>query len=106
MLWDSPMLQRRWAGAVSHIAGTVLPASVLASVFWSGQYPFVQHWLTAKVLALLACIGLGTVAFKHSRTKGARAFALLAALVIFTHTTAVAQMWPADVMLQALGPGR
>ena len=106
MLWDSPMLQRRWVKVVPHVVDTLLLASALSLVFWSGQYPFVQHWLTAKVLALLAYIMLGTVALKRGRTKSVRAFALLAALATFAYILAVAQTRQADVVLQALGLGR
>ena len=90
MLLDSPLLQRRWVRIVPHVVDTVLLASALGLVFWSGQYPFVQSWLTAKVLALLAYIVLGTIALKRGKTKGVRTFALLAALATFAYIVAVA----------------
>lgn len=96
MLVDSPLLQRRWVRVAPHLVDTLLLASALGLVFWSGQYPFVQDWLTAKVLALLVYIVLGTVALKRGRTKGVRAFAWLAALAVFAYIVAVAltrQVW-------------
>jgi uncharacterized membrane protein SirB2 len=105
MLLDSPMLQRRWVRVVPHVVDTLLLASALALVFWSGQYPFVQNWLTAKVLALLAYIVLGTIALKRGRTKGVRTFALLAALATFAYIVAVALTRQAAIPLQALGLG-
>jgi uncharacterized membrane protein SirB2 len=90
MLWDSPMLQRRWVKVVPHVVDTLLLSTALALVFWSGQYPFVQPWLTAKVLALVAYIVLGTIALKRGKTKGVRTFALLAALATFAYIVAVA----------------
>ena len=90
MLADSPLLQRRWVKVVPHVVDTLLLGSALVMVFWSGQYPFVQPWLTAKVLALVAYIVLGTVALKRGKTKGVRAFALLAALAVFAYILAVA----------------
>ncbi len=90
MLADSSLLQRRWVKTLPHGIDTLLLGSALVLVFWSGQYPFVQPWLTAKVLALVAYIVLGTVALKRGKTKGVRAFALLAALTVFAYILAVA----------------
>lgn len=90
MLTDSPLLQRRWVKVVPHVVDTLLLTTALVLVFWSGQYPFVQPWLTAKVLALVAYIVLGTVALKRGRTKGVRTFALVAALATFSYIVAVA----------------
>ena len=105
MLLDSPMLQQRWVRIVPHVVDTLLLTSALALVFWSGQYPFVQSWLTAKVLALMAYIVLGTIALKRGKTKGVRTFALLAALATFAYIVAVALTRQADVVFQALGLG-
>ena len=105
MLLDSPMLQQRWVRIVPHVVDTLLLTSALALVFWSGQYPFVQSWLTAKVLALVAYIVLGTIALKRGKTKGVRTFALLAALATFAYIVAVALTRQADVVFQALGLG-
>lgn len=105
MLLDSPMLQRRWVRVVPHAVDTLLLASALVLVFWSGQYPFVQAWLTAKVLALIAYIVLGTIALKRGKTKGVRTFALLAALATFAYIVAVALTRQAAIPLQLLGLG-
>lgn len=103
MLADSPLLQRRWVKVVPHVVDTLLLASALVLVFWSGQYPFVQGWLTAKVLALVAYIVLGAVALKRGKTKGVRTFALLAALAVFAYIVAVALTRNAGIVFQALG---
>ena len=62
-------------------------------MFWSGPYPFVQAWLTAKALALalalVAYVVLGTIALKRGKTQGVRTFALLAALATFAYIVAV-----------------
>ncbi len=67
---------------------------LLASAIWmavaSRQYPFVEGWLTAKVIALLAYIGLGTIALSRGRTKRARAIAWLLALAVFGYIVGVA----------------
>lgn len=67
----------------SHIIDTVLLASALTMVVWSAQYPFVLPWLTAKVIAVVAYIIVGAVALKRGKTKGVRAGAFIAALLIF-----------------------
>ena len=103
MLLESPMLQRRWVKIVPHAVDTLLLVSALGLVFWSGQYPFVQTWLTAKVLALVAYIVLGTVALKRGKTRGVRTFALVAALATFAYIVAVALTRRADVVSQAVG---
>ncbi len=103
MLADSPLLRQRWVRTVPHAVDTLLLGSALVLVFWSGQYPFVQGWLTAKVLALIAYIVLGTIALKRGKTKGARSFALLAALASFAYIVAVALTRQAAIPLQALG---
>ncbi len=103
MLLDSPMLQQRWVRVVPHVVDTLLLTSALVLVFWSAQYPFVQTWLTAKVLALVAYIVLGTIALKRGKSKGVRSFALLAALTTFAYIVAVAQTRQAGAVFQVLG---
>jgi uncharacterized membrane protein SirB2 len=90
MLADSPQLQRRWVRIVPHVIDTVLLASALVMVVWSRQYPFAQNWLTAKLLALIVYIGLGTVALKRGNTKRVRATAFIGALLVFAYIVKVA----------------
>ncbi len=90
MLADSPKLQQRWVKVAPHMIDSLLLLSALTMVFMSAQYPFAQGWLTAKVLALLVYIGLGTVAIKRGKTKSARVAALFGALVTFAYIAAVA----------------
>jgi len=90
MLADSSALQRRVFKIAPHIIDTLLLVSALVMVVWSAQYPFVQPWLTAKVIALVAYIGVGTVALKTGKTKGIRATAFVVALCIFAYIVKVA----------------
>ncbi len=90
MLLESDALQRRWVKVVPHVVDTVLLTTALTMVFWSAQYPFVKPWLTAKVLALLAYIVLGTIALKRGQTKATRTAALVAALAVFAYIVLVA----------------
>lgn len=90
MLAGSPLLQQRWAKVVPHIMDTVLLASALTMVVWSSQYPFVQNWLTAKIVALVAYVVLGTIALKRGQTKGVRIGAFILALLVFGYIVKVA----------------
>ena len=90
MLQGSALLQRRWVKIVPHAVDTLLLASALVMVFWSAQYPVVQAWLTAKVVALVAYIVLGTIALKRGKTKTVRVGAFLAALAVFAYIVKVA----------------
>lgn len=90
MLADSPLLHKRWVRTLPHVVDTILLSSAVALAVWSSQYPFVQGWLTAKVLALLAYIVLGTIALKRGRTRTIRVSAWIAAQLVFFYIVAVA----------------
>lgn len=90
MLRESPRLRQRWVRTLPHGIDTLLLASAITLALMSRQYPFVAGWLTAKVLALLAYIGLGMIALRFGRSRGARATAWLAAQVMFVYIVAVA----------------
>lgn len=90
MLQGSGMLQRRWVRIGPHLIDTLLLTSALIMVAWSAQYPFMQSWLTAKVLPLLAYIVLGSIALKRDMTRTMRAWAFAAALAVFAYIVLVA----------------
>ena len=90
MMRGSPLLGARWVKIVPHVIDTLLLASAIAMAVMIRQYPFVAPWITAKVLALIAYIGLGTVALKRGRTRRVRIAAWLAAQAVFFYIVAVA----------------
>lgn len=90
MIRGAALVQARWSRVVPHAIDTVLLASAIAMVVVSAQYPFVQPWLTAKVLALVAYVGLGMLALHGSRTPRGRIPAWLAAQAVFVYIVAVA----------------
>ncbi|SFI39976.1 Uncharacterized membrane protein SirB2 [Collimonas sp. OK307] len=90
MLHESAMLRQRWVKIVPQVVDTLLLVSALIMVIWSGQYPFVQNWLTAKILAVFAYIAIGTIALKRGKTKTVRVYAFIAALAIFAYIASVA----------------
>lgn len=58
-LMDKPWRDWRLLRVAPHLVDTLLLTSALWLAWRIGQYPFVNGWLTAKVLALLAYILLG-----------------------------------------------
>jgi uncharacterized membrane protein SirB2 len=90
MMAASHTLAARWVQVVPHVIDTVLLVSAIALAAVTAQYPFVQSWLTAKVLALLLYILLGAVAIRRGRTLRVRIVAWILALLVFGYMVAVA----------------
>ncbi|MEW5770494.1 MAG: SirB2 family protein [Pseudomonadota bacterium] len=90
MLRDSPRLADRWVRIVPHVNDTLLLGAAIAMLAVGGLNPLQQPWLLAKIIGLLAYIGLGTVALKRGRSKAVRVKALIAALGVFAYIVAVA----------------
>lgn len=103
MLGDSPLLQRRWLKIAPHVNDTVLLAAALVLTALTGQYPFVDAWVTAKVFGLIGYIVLGSLALKPGLGKGARMACWLAALAVFAYIVAVALSKDARGFLGLLG---
>ena len=74
----------------SMLIDTVLLAAGLTLMFVIGQYPFVNGWLTAKLVLLVVYIVLGTFALKRARTQSVRATCYLLALATFAYIISVA----------------
>lgn len=90
MLQDSPLLRARATRILPHVIDTVLLLSAIALALRIAQYPFVHAWLSAKVLALLAYIVLGSIALKYGRSRRVRALSYGMALGVFLYIVAVA----------------
>lgn len=75
---------------LSYIVDSVLLAAAIALMLVLHQYPFVNGWLTTKLLLLVLYVAFGTIALKRARTAGGRVFALLAALATFAYIIGVA----------------
>ena len=65
-----------------HIVDTLLLGSAVCLSIALQKYPFVDGWLTAKLLGLCAYIVVGTFAIRRGRTPAIRALALVGALII------------------------
>lgn len=90
MIADSNLLQRKWVRRLPPVIDTILLASAIVLSVTIHQYPFVQGWLTAKVLAMLLYIGLGMLALTYGRTRRVRIISWIAAQLCFIYIVAVA----------------
>ena len=101
MLRGSPLLQHPLSRVLPHVNDTLLLGAGIGLTLLLRQYPFVNGWLTAKLLALLAYIVLGTIALKRGRTKGIRIAAFGGALLTLGYLVGVALTrtpWPPAVL--------
>ena len=90
MLRESPWLQKKWVRVLPHVIDTLLLGSAILLVVQLQQYPFVQGWLTAKVLALIGYIVVGAIGLKYGKTKKIRTAAWLGAMAILLYIVLVA----------------
>lgn len=75
---------------LSYGVDTVLLAAAIALTVIIRQYPFVDAWLTVKLVLLIVYIGLGTFALKRGRTANVRLITWVAALAVFAFIASVA----------------
>lgn len=80
----------RVARTLPHLVDTLLLATAIALAWMLQMNPLTTPWLGAKIVGLLAYIGLGMVALKPGRPVGVRAFAWIAALLCFAQIVATA----------------
>lgn len=92
-IWNlngSAIMQRRWVKIVPHVVDTLLLIIALTLAFTIHQFPFVNAWLTAKIMGLLLYVGLGFVALSNSVNKTMRLSAWVAAQAVFAYIVLVA----------------
>jgi uncharacterized membrane protein SirB2 len=77
----------RW---LSYVIDTALLTTALLLMTILHQYPFVQSWLTVKVLLLMAYIVLGVFALRRGRTRSGRAACFAAAVIVYLVIASVA----------------
>jgi uncharacterized membrane protein SirB2 len=75
---------------VSYVVDTLLLITALLLITMLHQYPFVQPWLTSKVLLLVVYIVLGTLALKRGRTRVMQVSCYFAALAVYFFIISVA----------------
>jgi uncharacterized membrane protein SirB2 len=85
-----PWRDLRFLRIAPHFVDTVLLSAAIWLAVTSHQYPFVQNWLTAKVLALFVYVGLGAMALKPGRSFGVRLSCFFGALIAVSYIVGVA----------------
>jgi uncharacterized membrane protein SirB2 len=90
-LFSAPWARALPLRVLSWVIDTVLLAAAVTLTTIIHQYPFVQAWLTTKVILLVTYIGLGTVALKPSRPRMARVICWAAATATFLFIVTVAR---------------
>jgi uncharacterized membrane protein SirB2 len=90
MLFGSRLTNHAALRYLSYAIDTTLLAAALMLVTILHQYPFVQAWLTAKVLLLVVYIVLGVFALRRGRTRGTQVVCYLAALLVYALIVGVA----------------
>ncbi|MDP5143878.1 SirB2 family protein [Rheinheimera baltica] len=78
-LKPAAILQSKFFKIAPHVIDTFLLLSAVMLMLTLQQYPFVQPWLTEKLIAVIAYIVLGVMAFK-GRTAYIRWLCFLGAL--------------------------
>jgi uncharacterized membrane protein SirB2 len=75
---------------LSYAIDTILLAAALLLSSIIHQWPFVQPWLTTKVLLLPAYIALGLIAQRFGKTRPVRLACFAAALIVYSFIISVA----------------
>jgi uncharacterized membrane protein SirB2 len=75
----------------SYTIDTVLLTAALMLMTVVQQYPFIDAWLTVKVVLLFVYVGIGIAAFRFARTRAERAGLWAAALLVFLYIVSVAR---------------
>ena len=93
LMWRaSPLLQARWVRTLPHVNDTVLLGAAVALAWQSGQTPWTHAWLGAKIIGLLAYIGLGMLALRRAKSRNGRLMAFVGALAVFAWMLSVARL--------------
>lgn len=86
----SPLLQARLTRVLPHLVDSCLLASAIALAWMAGFVPFVDGWLTAKILGLLVYIGLGALALRPTLPRSRRMLAFFGAVAVYSYIVSVA----------------
>ena len=76
---------------ISVVIDSLLLAAAIALTTIIHQYPFVQAWLTVKVILLVVYIVLGVFALRRGRTRAIRAGVFAATMIVFLFIVTVAR---------------
>ena len=103
MLAGSRLANHALLRFTSYAIDTTLLTAALMLATLLQQYPFVQSWLTLKVLLLAVYIVLGVFALRRGRTRRVRAGCFAAAIAVFLFIVSVARTHdPRGILAAAL----
>ncbi|MFM2477087.1 SirB2 family protein [Celerinatantimonas sp. MCCC 1A17872] len=89
-LRSSAVLQNKAVKILPHIIDTILLVSGIWLCVLIEEYPFVEAWLTAKLVLLIVYIGLGTVAIKRAKNNRQRMLCGILAIIVFAAIAVIA----------------
>jgi len=89
-LGNVPLANHKALRIASMLIDTLLLSAAILLMSVIHRYPFVDGWLTAKLILLAVYIALGSIALKRARTRRGRLLAFTAALLIFGTIISVA----------------
>lgn len=90
MLRDSSLLRQRWLRVLPHLNDSLLLAAALGLAWRTGQWPFADAWLSAKLAGLALYIVLGALALRPGRPRRVRALCFVGALLTVLWIVSVA----------------
>lgn len=82
-LAGNPAANQRGLRILAHSVDTGLLTAAILLTLMIHQFPFVDAWLTAKLLLLVLYIVFGSIALRRARTSRSRAVAFAAAVLTF-----------------------
>ncbi len=87
---DADALSKKWVKILPHIIDTVLLGSAVWLCIILSQYPFVNAWLTFKVIGVILYIVFGLFALKKAKTTLSKWAFFIAAIGVLMATAMVA----------------
>jgi uncharacterized membrane protein SirB2 len=91
MLAGLPAANHAALRRISVVIDSLLLAAAITLTTIIHQYPFVQAWLTVKLVLLVVYIVLGVFALRRGRTRAIRATCFAAAMIVFLFIVSVAR---------------
>jgi len=94
---DPAFTGRLWVRRTAESVDTLLFVTGVTLVWMTGQLPWQEMWLAAKLVALLGYILLGMVAFHWSNSRAVKMVSWIAAMVTYVFMVSVAlsrNPWP------------
>ncbi|MGE4503585.1 MAG: SirB2 family protein [Thiomicrospira sp.] len=95
-IFNQAWINKKPVKILPHVIDTLLLVSAISLVAVSA-FSFTDGWIVAKILGLIAYIGLGLMAFRFAKTRTQKALYWLLALMVVFYIVAVAvhkTAWP------------